>query len=473
MNTRLLTFFSMYISLTGGMLICHSQAVTPGDSNALVAKFHQAMRIAVDSTILIQQKKVDSLSQVLEGVCHQQTVSLKRHTDSLIVSAKGTLTQDRINSVNVLYKRLFEKLNSQCQTQRQSFSSQLTNYIRAITNITNIHRPYPRSSKPGDFEDAFNQFQEEIERSADSFLESTADFVDDASSMLADSSEAYRESLTTYVETLSENSSAELDSLETHSNRIITSLDGRSHASFRGRDGGVSQTSISPSVALVLASGVRFSIGAGWTDEPDFHHDGSNAGIGYDFTPMTGLSCSLGYSYLWFSDSSTQNQSVFHHSIDGSLSLETALVNLGAGIGISIGTETEYAVSASISRSISLGIFSLDPSITVSWGEQNGLLVAERTTKAATVRGKSSGKGNGKGNSGGSVLPSSTTITTTPTNVFSLMSYEANLPINIKIGRRVLLVPSLTAVIPVNIIDGSRELPYFNAGLNVTIDWLW
>jgi hypothetical protein len=273
------------------------------------------------------------------------------------------------------------------------------------------------------------------------------------------------DSLATSVETLVDDQSTELDSINEHSNKIIASVDTKSHTSFRGRDGGVSQASVSPSLTLALSSGFRISLGAGWTEKPEFHRDGTSLGIGYDFNISPIMGASIGYSYLWFTDSSTQNQSVFHHSIDGGIFLETSLANLGAGVGISIGSEMEYAFTASASRHIPVGKFSLNPSLTISWGEQNGELIAQRLIKAKTGQGKSQGKGNGIG--GGQ---QSNQTTTTPKNVFSIMAYEINLPLNIHIGKFI-ITPSLSGIFPMNVIDGSREAPYVNAGLAVVYEW--
>jgi hypothetical protein len=101
----------------------------------------------------------------------------------------------------------------------------------------------------------------------------------------------------------------------------------------------------------------------------------------------------------------------------------------------------------------------------ISWGEQNSELVAQRLTKVSQGKGKGKGVGNGGGQQ--SVL----TTTTISTNVFSIMSYEIHLPLNIKIGR-LLLTPSVTGIFPANVIDGSRSVPYLNVGLTATIDWI-
>jgi len=125
----------------------------------------------------------------------------------------------------------------------------------------------------------------------------------------------------------------------------------------------------------------------------------------------------------------------------------------------------EYAFDASASRCITTGNFSIEPSLTISWGEQNGDLVAQRLAKIL----KSQGKGKLAGN--GAAQQSVLTSTRKNASVFSIMSYEICLPLNIKIGR-LLLTPSAAGIFPVNVIDGSRSVPYLNVGLTATIDWI-
>ena len=111
-----------------------------------------------------------------------------------------------------------------------------------------------------------------------------------------------------------------------------------------------------------------------------------------------------------------------------------------------------------------MGIFSFNPTFLILWGEQNGELTEERI-----IKGKSQGKGNGVGNGVGQQT-NQTITTTTPSNVFSIMSYEINLPLNIHLERFVVTL-SLSGIFPMNVIDGSRALPYINAGLTIVYEW--
>ncbi len=438
----------------------HSNPVD--DQLSVREQFTKNLHTAGDAAIIAEKKIIDSLSQILEASNRRHRASLKTLKDSLLASTGKTLDQKRIESVGILHTRLSDNLNSNNQKRQNVMYERLQKNQRTIRDLITAHLPCLGCKEYHDYEITFNAFQKKVDISTDAFFDAASDEYESASDAMADTADILRDSLISYIETLIDERSTELYEFEEHSNKIIASVDTRSHTTFRGRDGGVSQASLSPSLAFALSSGLRFSLGAVWTEKPDFHHDGIYLGVGYDFTISPVMGASIGYTYLLFADSSTENQSVIHHSIDGGIYLETALANLGASAGISIGSEMEYAFAASISRSIPIGNFSFDPSLTITWGEQNGELVAERLVRTLKGQGKSQGKGKGGGQQ-------SSQITTTPNNIFTIMAYEINLPLSIHL-RTLIITPSLNCIFPMNVIDGSREAPYLNAGLTVVYE---
>lgn len=461
-----LKYFSIILLLLAVFSKMHSAPME--DSLALRTQFSKNIRAAGDTAVRIQKKTLDSLSHILEASFHRQRVSLKTLKDSLLTSTDKVLDPKRIESITKLHIRFSENLNSYSQSRQRLMRERLQIYQHTIQDLVDAHSLCRSCKESDDFENALNTFQEKVNHSTDIFFDAASDEYENTSNALADTADILRDSLITFSETLIEDRSTELDFFNEHSNKIIASIDAKSHTTFRGRDGGVSQASVSPSLTLALSSGFRITLGAGWTEKPEFHRDGTSLGIGYDFNISPIMGASIGYSYLWFADSSTQNQSVFHHSIDGEMFLETSLANFGAGVGISIGSETEYAFTASASRHFPIGIFSLNPSLIISWGEQNGELTAQRLIKTETGQGKSQGNGKGIGNGGGQ--QSNQTTTTTLRNIFSIMAYEINLPLNIHI-EKFIITPSLSGIFPMNVIDGSRKVPYMNAGLAVVYEW--
>jgi hypothetical protein len=460
LSTRYIAAILFLFTISSNML---SAAVN--DSLSIRTQFKANMHSAGNAALQIQKMAIDSLSQILETSNLKHRNSLKTLKDSLFSSAGKKLDKKRITSIEQLHTRLSEKLNFFNRSRQKLMNDRLQKHQRSIQDLVSAHLPCQNCKEYNDYENTLNAFQEKVDLSTDAFFDAVSDEYENASDALTETADILRDSLMSFIETLVDDRSTELEEIDAHSNKIIASVDAKSHATYRGRDGGVSQASLSPSLALALSSGLRISLGAGWTEKPEFHQDATYLGIGYDFSISSVMSVSIGYTYLWYADSSTQNQSVFHHSIDGGIYLETRPVNLGASVGISIGDQIEYAFAASISRSIPIGNFTLDPSLTITWGELNGELTAERLTKALKGQGKSQGKG--KGNGAGQV---SSEITATFRNIFTLMAYEINLPLNIHIGA-LTVTPSVSAIFPMNVNDGSREVSYLNAGLTAVYEF--
>jgi hypothetical protein len=432
------------------------------DSISARIEFTGKVRNAGNAAVKNQKRAIDSLSQILETSNNRHRTSLKALKDSLLSSAGKMLDKKSIASVDQLHTRLSGKLNSISQSRQKLMNDRLQKHQHNIQDLMAVHLPCQNCKEYDDYENTLNVFKEKIDLSTGAFFDAASDEYENTLDTLTETADIMRDSLLSYIETLVDDRMTELENIDAHSNRIIVTVDAKSHATYRGRDGGVSQASLSPSLALALSSGLRFSLGAGWTEKPDFHRDAAFLGIGYDFNISSFMNASIGYTYFLYTDSSTQNQSVFNHSIDGGIFLETPLVNLGTNVGVFIGNEIEYALAASVSRSIPIRNFSLDPSLTITWGEQNGELDAERIIKVLRGQGKSQGKGKGVGQQ-------SSQTTTTSKNIFSIMAYEINLPLIIHLGK-CSITPSVTGIFPINVNDGSREVPYLNAGLTAVCE---
>ncbi len=117
-------------------------------------------------------------------------------------------------------------------------------------------------------------------------------------------------------------------------------------------------------------------------------------------------------------------------------------------IGVAIGT-------VALSYPFSLAAVDFDPGVRALLGEQNGTLVLERI-------GRMNIHGRGRGHQG---LASGTA---TATNSFGIMGYEVTLPASISLGS-FSLDPSLTYVIPVNVVDESRPTPYLFAQVDLSL----
>lgn len=463
MNHRFVSFLFLFISIAIGTLVSYSQIITQSDSNAVGAEFHRALRIAVDSAILIQEKNVDSLSQALETSLHNQTLSLKTLADSLMESARELLDSSRIDSAYQLHKEFSGKLKTHIQTQRQALRNQLIEYKQAIINLKNTHESCLDCTESEDFINELSAFHDYTDSSSDVFFTSIADHFDDALSSLSDSAGTLCDSLITFVETLVDNRAAELASIEEHSNKLMISMDADSYAFFHGRDGGKSQAIVSPLIEFRHSSGIKLSLGISWLEQQSNHWDGTSLGLAYEFLFSPVFGGSIGYTHFWFDSSSTQIQSVFNQSVDGELDLSTSIADFSLAAGINFDNQSEYFFEFTATHYWQIGRkVIVAPTVSASWGEQNLTLIEKQLEKIQRLNPKTKKV----------VTKKVVTSTANHSNLFSILDYEIVVPVSIRINRLV-LTPSLTAVFPLAIFDGSRNLPFLNAELTATIDWIW
>jgi hypothetical protein len=265
------------------------------------------------------------------------------------------------------------------------------------------------------------------------------------------------------VETLIDNRETELDSLEQHSNKLMISTDANSFSYYHGRDGGVSQAIVSPLVSFRHSSGVKLSLGISWLAQQYNHWDGSSVGLSYEgmFSPTLGGS--IGYTHFWFDSSSTQLRSVFNQSVDGELDLSTSIADFSLAAEINFDDQSEYAFDVTATHYWQFGrTVTLAPTLRISWGEQNLTLIERQLQKIQRLNPKTKKI----------VTRNVATSATNKSNFFSILDYEIDIPVSIRIHRLV-LTPSVTAVFPLAVFDGSRNLPFLNAELTATIDWIW
>ena len=463
MNLRWFIILSLFLFITAEIPVSYSQTKIPADTTKLATELRQVLRIAIDSALLIQQRNVDSLSQMLEKSLHTHMLSLRHITDSLMKSSREFLDDSRIDSAYQLHKDFSGRLKTHGYAQQQALRNQLSEYKQTFIDLKNTHESCIDCTESEDFLNELSAFYEHADSSSDVFIASIVDRYDDASSSLSDSTGTLCDSLLTFVESLIDNREIELDSLEQHSNKLMISMDGNSFSFYHGRDGGISQGIVSPLISFRHSSGVKLSLGISWLAQQYDHWDGSSVGLSYEFMFSPFFGGSFGYTHFWFDSSSAQLRSVFSQSVDGELDLSTSVADFSLAAEIDFDDQSEYAFEFTATHNWQFGRkVLLAPTVRAYWGEQNFTLIAKQLQKIQKINPKTKKI----------VTKNIATSTTNKSNFFSILDYEIAIPVSIRI-HRVVLTPSVTAVFPLAVFDGSRNLPFLNAELTATIDWIW
>ena len=462
MKIRWWFILALSLIIIAGITVSFSRTKTPTDTTILGTELRQALRIAIDSAFLIQQKNVDSLSLNLEKRLQTHMLSLQHFTDSLIQSSREFLDRSRIDSAYQLHKDFSGRLKTHGNAQQQVLRKQLLNYRKTIIDMQHTHKACLDCTTQDDVTNELSSFFDHADSSSHSFFASLADYFDDATSSLYDSTGTLCDSLITFVETLMDNRETELDSNEQHSNKLMFSMDANSFSYYHGRDGGVSQGIISPLISFRHSSGIKLSFGISWLAQQENHWDGSSLGLSYEFMFSSALGGSIGYTHFWFDSSSTQLRSVFNQSVGGELDLSTSIADFSLAAETNFDDQSEYAFDFAATHYWQFGrTLTLAPTVSISWGEQNITLINRQLQKIQRVNPKT------KKN----ITKNTAASATNKSNFFSILDYQITIPLSIRI-HRITLTPSVTAVFPLAVFDGSRELPFLNAELTATIDWI-
>ena len=430
------------------------------DSSIVREKYSKELSKANVLTFSTQKNLIDSLSHLLAITIDTNTNSIQSFCNSLILSSKELLDSSRIDSAYQLHQKLSGNLKNYGKIKKQVLDSQLKDFRRSLEYLLIAHQTCSGCCNPRDYESELSTFLDDVDSSSQTFHDSISDLWSEIPGTITDSAAALKDSLETYVETLIENRDTQLDSIEQHSSHFIASVNADSYTSFHGRDGGISQASISPLITYRHATGIKLELGVSWMEDQENHWDGTALSAGYEFMFSQIFSCSIDYTHFWFDSSSAQVRSVFNNNIGGELDLSTSVADVSFGAGIDFSDKSEYYFQFTMTHNWQVGrTISICPNILAVWGEQNQVIL-ERQQELVQ-----------KQNKKGKIVTKTVTtkIKNNPKNIFSILDYELSLPVIMRLGRFV-FIPSVTAVCPMDVLDGGRNLPFLNAKFTVVMD---
>jgi hypothetical protein len=236
-----------------------------------------------------------------------------------------------------------------------------------------------------------------------------------------------------------------------HSSRFVITGSYMSNVAYRGRDGGVKQSALSPQLAYKHRSGLFVAGSAAWLNNSVNGWDQRNIGAGYEFELGNHFAGAFSYTYFRFSDSSQLERAELTNSLDGELSLLTKPLNASIVLSLAFGTASEFTTEFSLShefdvdRFIGRAALSIEPTFTAIVGEQNSSLTQKRLKRVVTKKGKVA------------TLVQSSTQTA---NYFGILDYEFAVPFVIAYMNAT-ISPIFSYVIPINVVDASDTAPFF------------
>jgi hypothetical protein len=440
-------------------LICSAQkkategkSLGPGTTQLGQRLAHSIQRFA-DSTLQSKTRYSDSLVAAVAFIQDKATSRIDLLADSLIRSAHDSLDAPRKDTLRFVTKYLQRQLLAFGDTTKQAVRSPISHFADELTKAKKTFSLCDSCESGSDFTDRFEQFRDFVDNLHEILRDTTSAVMDNHKYVLQDRYETIRDSLADLRDNLIDNRLGEIDYQRYVATHLAISTGYSSHTSYRGRDNGVPQQMFAPSVAFHHSSGFGVEVSTYWLDQTPKRWDDVAASLTYEFTAGSIISGALSYSHFWFSDSSLSAKSVFKNAFGASLSFNWPVLALSVDGDMATGAASEFtlAISASHEFEIPLTLYnkiSIEPALTSTIGEQNSTLTTLRT----------------KGAKGKRVVG----VTTQTNNTFGILDYELFLPITIALGP-VTLSPSVTYVIPLNVIDDSTPTAFVDFEFSVSL----
>jgi hypothetical protein len=413
----------------------------------------KSVRHFADSTLQSERQYSDSLQSALALTAMATAASIDALTDSLIRSAHDSLDASRKDTLRFMTTMLRRQVLAAADTAKQAMNGLLAHFVTEVTRCRSTFSACNDCEVIADVNDRFEQFRDFVDLVLESFRDTVSTVMDDRRDALQDRFETVRDSLIDLRDQLIEHRLGEIDYQRYEATRLTISTGYASHTVYRGRDNGVAQQMIAPSVEFHHASGFGIVASTSWVDQEAKSWDGAAASAMYQFTIGGVFGGGLSYSHFWFSDSSLSSKAVFKNAFGANASLSFPLVSLSLDADLATGSASEFTLSASVSHTFGVPLtlyndISFQPTLTAIVGEQNSTLTTIRTkgAKAKKVAG----------------------ATTQTSNSFGILAYEFSLPVTVNLGP-VTLAPSLVYTLPKNVIDLSTTSPFFDFELVVSL----
>jgi hypothetical protein len=412
-----------------------------------------SVQLYVDNTLRGDNRFCDSIVSLSAQSAQISSTKLDALRESLLTSAKDSLDSPRRDTLLTVARSFQKLLLTSHDTTQRLVSSLLSSFTERVGKAKKVFSTCNDCEEPADVTDRFEQFKDVADSLREAFREQASELGDERRDLVDERFEAYHDSLIALRENLIENRLSLIDYQRYSATRLSASATYSSRSIYRGRDNGLPQQMISPAIAFYHSWGFNAEISTYWLDQTPKKWDDIAVTLGYEFTTGSVLGGNVSYSHFWFSDSSRSAKSVFKNSFGAGLSANLPVVSFSLDADLATGTASEFSLTAGATHEfeIPLSLYNsilFNPAVTAIIGEQNSSLTTLRT----------------KGAKGKKIVG----VQTQTSSTFGILDYEMSLPCTLLLGP-LTLSPSVTYVVPMNVIDESTTTPFFVFGVSASI----
>jgi hypothetical protein len=417
-------------------------------SQALPAEqLRSASAASLDRHLAAGSRISDSLKIALKQTLANLTARNFSLRDSLLLAGADTLRHAGKDSVTHVCGSMAGALSLLNARTMCSLDSAHAHHSALLRQVTEQFIPSLKEAEEGD--DPIQALNETLATLADSLSTTQIDRTSLAIDVLVETSDTYRDSLTELTRTLID---------ETPVTSIVLSFGYNSLVAYQGRDNGVSQYAVMPSLGYHHASGLFVSGSASLVSQPTGQWDNGSLSLGYERDLSACLSIQTSYTHYWYRKDSEEASSNINNSVMGDAALFLAGILLDVNGNLDFGSSSEISLGMAIGYRISCGsLFSripatVEPRFSAFYGQQDGAEIIITQTNIAKNK------------------PAVVTTTTTARKIFGIMDYQIGLPLKLSLGRES-ITPQFIYDIPLNVIDGSSTAPFGSFSVEMSMTW--
>ena len=275
--------------------------------DTLDAAFRSRLRTATDSLIGEQKKYAETLFTHGDDYSYSSAWSLHSKLDSILLGTHDSLDLSRENNVRLLNREQDRSMNDIGVPQKRLVNALLTQYEKDLHILYSAKQTCPTCKTSADYDSMFTLFEAQADSISGFYGDSMATIVESWETSIDDASTTFAESLNDTLDVLKADY---VDYLKAHASRLEIDAGYESHANYRGRDNGVSESSFGPTVTYHHKTGLYLAGSLGWVSRSLSSPDVSSLSAGYEFTPSSIMQGSIAYTHFWYSASSPLPQSV-------------------------------------------------------------------------------------------------------------------------------------------------------------------
>ncbi|MFH0989509.1 MAG: hypothetical protein V1799_05765 [bacterium] len=444
-----------------------SQTKSNNAASTLRSQYETRLSQIFLTNVTRQKHYVDSLSREIIKLRDILQRGVSKVHDTLIVAAArlfNALRRDSLQRTSFLLTQPFQSLTDRWNTLSGNLLNRETTFLKAQQSL------FGRSSISDQDEsvERIEEYSSIADSVSEMVLDSSSCFFDTIIDNLTEAADAARDSLESVYWLLEEDQQKENDLLaerqeaiadslaevKEHASRLVVSMYYNHHATYRGRDNGISYNSFVPTLTYTHRSGFSLGLmGIIFPNHPERRYEGTGVSLGYSGEIAAVVSSSITYTHFWFGKNSAEPRSYMNDNLWADLDINLGSFSMNLASTYDIGSKSEFngiltsMVLLDLGKPFGADRFVGGPVLSALYGQQDATLTSVRLTilKKRTI---------------------STTVTEEK-KVFGVLCYEPMLILSYQKGG-FNLKPSLVYEIPLNVVDNSTSHPFLNVTLEMS-----